>query len=154
VLAYGFTVNRQFVAKTDRKFVFLGRDAHILDLLYITVPHMCFYEFQKNSKFCSKSISVSLRFYCKLTVCGKTKPKSVFHGCDTHILDRLHIMVPYMCFDRFLKILIFCSKSKRVSLRFYRKSTPCGKNRPKIHISWPWCLFSRSVIRNCQIYVF
>jgi hypothetical protein len=31
VLAYGFTEDHQFAAKTNRNFVFLGRDPHILD---------------------------------------------------------------------------------------------------------------------------
>jgi hypothetical protein len=30
-LAYGFSENRQFAAKTDRNSVFLGRDPHILN---------------------------------------------------------------------------------------------------------------------------
>jgi hypothetical protein len=43
--AYGFTENRQFEAKTDRNSVFLCRDPHIPDSLYITVPYMSFYRF-------------------------------------------------------------------------------------------------------------
>jgi hypothetical protein len=51
VLAYRFSENRQFMAKTVQNSVFLGRDPHITDGLYITVPYMCFYGFSKNSKF-------------------------------------------------------------------------------------------------------
>jgi hypothetical protein len=45
VLAYGFTENHQFMAKTDRNSVFLGRDPHILDRLYIMISYMSFYGF-------------------------------------------------------------------------------------------------------------
>jgi hypothetical protein len=36
VLAYGFSENHQFTEKTDRNSVFLYRDPHILDLLYLS----------------------------------------------------------------------------------------------------------------------
>jgi hypothetical protein len=49
-------------AKTDRNSIFLGRDRHMMDRLYITVPYISFYGFWKNSNFRSKSIGVSLRF--------------------------------------------------------------------------------------------
>jgi hypothetical protein len=45
LLAYGFTVNRQLPAKTDRNSVFHSRDPHIPDWLYIMVPYMSFYGF-------------------------------------------------------------------------------------------------------------
>jgi len=45
VLAFGFTEKRQFVAKTDRNSVFLGRDIHIPDRLYIMVLYINFYGF-------------------------------------------------------------------------------------------------------------
>jgi hypothetical protein len=45
VLAFGFAEKRQFVAKTDRNSVFLGRDTHILDRLYILVLYISFYGF-------------------------------------------------------------------------------------------------------------
>jgi hypothetical protein len=43
VLAYGFTKNHHFGAKTDRNFIFLGRDSHIADRLYIMVAYICFH---------------------------------------------------------------------------------------------------------------
>jgi hypothetical protein len=61
-LAYGFSENGQFGAKTDRNSVFLGCDPQITDRLYITVPYMSFARFWKKSKFCSKSVGVSLWF--------------------------------------------------------------------------------------------
>jgi hypothetical protein len=45
VLAYGISENRQFAAKTDRNSIFLGRDPHIPDRLYIVVSYMSFYWF-------------------------------------------------------------------------------------------------------------
>jgi hypothetical protein len=47
VLAYDFTKNHQFAAKTNLNSVFLGRDPHIADQLYITVSYMTFYGFWK-----------------------------------------------------------------------------------------------------------
>jgi hypothetical protein len=54
LLAYGFNKNHHFAAKTDRNYVFLGRDPHILDRLYIMVSYMSFYMFLKNFKFLLK----------------------------------------------------------------------------------------------------
>jgi hypothetical protein len=45
VLAYGFTENCQFGAKTDRNSVFLRRDPRIANRLSITVPYFNFYGF-------------------------------------------------------------------------------------------------------------
>jgi hypothetical protein len=77
VLGYSFTEYRQFcskncwpsvlrkimslAAKTDRNFVFFGRDPHIPDRLYIMILYMnfmCFKKFQifvQNHLFCSKN---------------------------------------------------------------------------------------------------
>jgi hypothetical protein len=71
VLVYGFMENRQFASKTDQNSVFVGRVPHIPYQLYFMVMYMSFYGFLKNSKFPSKYISVSLRFYRKSAVCGK-----------------------------------------------------------------------------------
>jgi hypothetical protein len=51
VLAYSFTENHQLGAKIDRNSVFLCRDPHITDRLYITVSYMSFYGFKKNPTF-------------------------------------------------------------------------------------------------------
>jgi hypothetical protein len=45
VLAYCFTENCQFGAKTDRNSVFLGRDRRIANQLSIMVPYFNFYGF-------------------------------------------------------------------------------------------------------------
>jgi hypothetical protein len=42
VLAYGFSENCQFGAKTDRNSVFLGPDPRIANWLSITVPYFNF----------------------------------------------------------------------------------------------------------------
>jgi hypothetical protein len=51
----------------------------------------------KNSKFCSKSISFIKKYYFAV----KTDQNSVFLGHKYHILDQLHIMVPYISFYGF-----------------------------------------------------
>jgi hypothetical protein len=48
LLAFGFIVKYQFVAKTDRNSVFLDREAHIPDQLYIIVMYISFKGFKKN----------------------------------------------------------------------------------------------------------
>jgi hypothetical protein len=138
VLAYGFTENCQFGAKTDRNSVFLGRDPRIANRLSITVPYFNFYGFWQISHFRSKSMGVSLRFYRKLPIGGENWPKLCIFGCDRRIANRLSITVPYFSFYGFWKFSHFCSKSMGVSLRFYRKLQVCGKNWPKLYISWSW----------------
>jgi hypothetical protein len=55
VLAYGFTKNPQFATKTDRNSVFLVRDPHTPDRLYLMVSYMCFYKFFKIQIFTQTS---------------------------------------------------------------------------------------------------
>jgi hypothetical protein len=57
VLAYGFGENYQFAIKTDRNFVFLDCDTHILNRLHIMVSYMSFYRFLKKFKFLLKIYS-------------------------------------------------------------------------------------------------
>jgi hypothetical protein len=45
VLAYGFTENCQFGAKTDRNSVFHGQDPRIVNRLSVMVPYFNFYGF-------------------------------------------------------------------------------------------------------------
>jgi hypothetical protein len=61
--------------KTDRNSVFIGREAHIPDRLYIMVMYLKFYGFQKISNLGSKFKGVSLRFYWKMSVSDKNWPK-------------------------------------------------------------------------------
>jgi hypothetical protein len=42
---YDFSENNHSMAKTNWKSVFLGRDPHIMDRLYLMVPYMSFYGF-------------------------------------------------------------------------------------------------------------
>jgi hypothetical protein len=123
VLGYSFTEYRQFcskncwpsvlrkimslAAKTDRNFVFFGRDPHIPDRLYIMILYMNFMCF-KNFKFLFKIICFA----------AKTDRNSVFLVRDSHIMDQQYIMVPYMSFYGYSKISNFCSRSISVSLRF------------------------------------
>jgi hypothetical protein len=42
VLAFDFTKKYMFVLKTDQNIAFLGREAHMSDLLYIMVIYISF----------------------------------------------------------------------------------------------------------------
>jgi hypothetical protein len=53
LLAFSFIVKYRFVAKTDRNSVFLDREAHIPDQLYIIVMYISFKGFKK-IRFCFK----------------------------------------------------------------------------------------------------
>jgi hypothetical protein len=46
VLVFGFIEKRQLAAQTNRNSVFLGREAHILNWLYIIVLYKIFTGFQ------------------------------------------------------------------------------------------------------------
>jgi hypothetical protein len=154
VLAYGFTKNSHFRAKTDRNSVFLGRDTRIANRLSITVPYIYFYRFWKFSHFCSKSKGVSLRFYRNCQFGAKTDWNSVFLGRDPCIANRLSITVPYFNFCGFWKFSHFCSKSNGVSLRFYRKFPVRGKNWSKLRIYWSWPPYWQSVIYSGPVFLF
>jgi hypothetical protein len=103
VLAYGFTENCQFRAKTDRNSVFLGRDPRIVNRLSITVLYFNFYGFWKISHFCSKSKSVAYDFSENCQFRAKTDPNSVFLGRDPRIANLLSIKGPLFQFLRVLK---------------------------------------------------
>jgi hypothetical protein len=152
VLAYGFTENCQFGAKTDRNTVFLGRDPRTANRLSITVPYLNFYGFWKISQFCSKSKPKVLP---KIASLGQKLIETLyFLGRDPRIVNRLSITVPYFNFYGFWKNSHFCSKSKGVSLRFYRKLPVWGKNWSKLHISGSWPLYCESVIYNGPVFQF
>jgi hypothetical protein len=122
MFAYDFNVNRQFATKTDRNFIFLDRDLHILYRLYIMVPYMGFYWFSKFSlKIHAYGFTENRQF------AAKTDQNSEFLGRDPNIPNRLYIMVSYMSFYEFSKFSNFRLKFISVSLRFYRKSPVCGK---------------------------
>jgi hypothetical protein len=71
VLAYSFTENCQFGAKSDQNSIFLIHDPRIANLLSIADPYFNFHRFWKFSHFCSKSMGVSLRFHQNLPAWGK-----------------------------------------------------------------------------------
>jgi hypothetical protein len=114
VLAYGFTKNCQFGAKTDRNSVFHGRDPRIANRLSITVPYFNFYGIWKIPHFCSKSKGVAYGISENCQFRAKTDRNSVFHGRDPRIANLLSITVPYFNFYGFWKISQFCSKSMGV----------------------------------------
>jgi hypothetical protein len=87
VLAYGFIENRLFPTKTDRNSVFLGRDPHISDQLYIIDMYMSLSDFKKN-QICSQNLYVlTYDFIENHQFITKTYRNSVFLGCEAHILD-------------------------------------------------------------------
>jgi hypothetical protein len=155
VLAYSFTENRQFPAKIHQNSIFHSPDPHISDRIYLMVMYMSFYGFSKKIKISLiNSIGVTLQFYQKSSVCGKTDRNSIFDGCDPHIRDCLYLMAAYMSFYWFLKNSKFPSTSIGVSLRFYQKSPVCGKNWLKLHILCSWPPYSWSAILNGLVYEF
>ena len=154
VLAYGFTENCQFGAKTDRNSVFLIRDPRIANWISIMVPYFNFYGFWKISYFCSKSNGVSLRFSENCQFGAKTDRNSIFLGRDCRIANRLSITVPYFNFYRFWKISHFCSKSKGARLRFCQKLPVWGKNWPKLRISWSWPPYCELGMYNGPVFQF
>jgi hypothetical protein len=112
VLANGFSENRQFATKTDQNSIFLGRDPHIADWLYIVVPHISFDEFLKNKIFAQNSYVLAYGFTKNPQFTAKTDRNSVFLSHDPHIADWLYIVILYMSFYRFKKI--------KFSLKIYR----------------------------------
>jgi hypothetical protein len=143
-----------FVTKTDRNSVSPGCHRHIIDRQYIMAPYMSFYGFKKKSNFHAKPIRVRLRFYRKSPICGKNRPKLyISWSWLPYYRSAIH-NGPVYEFLWILKHSNFRAKSIRVSLWFYRKSPICGKNRPKLHISWLWLPYYRSAIHNGPVYEF
>jgi hypothetical protein len=87
-----------------------------------------FYGFSFFLNFDSKSKIVSLRFIKKHQFVANIDGKAVFFGRECHIPDWLYIKVWYLCFYGFSFFLNFGSKSKVVSLQFYRKTPVCDKH--------------------------
>jgi hypothetical protein len=154
VLAYGSTENWQFGVKTDRNSVFLGRGPRIANRLSITVQYFNFHGFWNFSHFCSKSMGVSLRFYRNCQFGGKNWPKLRISWSWPPYCESVIYNGPVFQFLRILKTSHFCSKSKGVSLRFYRKLPVRGKNWLKLCISWSWPLYCKSVIYNGPVFQF
>jgi hypothetical protein len=134
LLAFKCIKKYQFVAKTDRNFIFHGCEAHILDQLYIIVMYISFNRL-KNTNFGSKYKGVSLRFYRQTPVCGKNWTK-------------LRISLPWIPYFtsliynghvyKFLRVkkINFGSKYKGVSIQFYRKCQFCVKtDRSSVFLS-------------------
>jgi hypothetical protein len=115
VLAYGFSQNCQFGAKTDRNSVFLGHDPRIANWLSITVPYFNFYGFWKISHFCSKSKCVSLQFYRKLSVRGKNWSKLHISVSWPPYYESVIYNGPAFQFLRVLKNLTFLLEIQRLS---------------------------------------
>jgi hypothetical protein len=67
----------------------------------------------------------------------KTGQKSVFEPHEGHIMSKLDVLVLYINFYRFQKILSFGSKHKGVSFCFYRKTFVRDENYLEICILTP-----------------
>jgi hypothetical protein len=103
---------------------------------------------------CCRSALLVFCFIGKRQFAAKTDRNSVFLGREAHIPNWLYIMVLYNFFYRLSNIWNFDLKSNGVSIWFYSKTIVCGKNWPKLHISWPWSSYSRMGIHNGPIYKF
>jgi hypothetical protein len=94
VLAYGFTENCQFAAKTDRNSVFCGCDPHFLDRIYLMSRYMSFYRFSKNQNFSQNPYVLAYGFTENHQFKAKIDRNCVFLSRDPHILDQLYLMAP------------------------------------------------------------
>jgi hypothetical protein len=153
VLAFSFIKKHQFAIKTNRNSLFLGRETHILDQLYIIVLYISFYEFKK-IKFWHKIRRCWLRFYQKRQFVIKTDWNSLILGHKAHVRNQVYIIFMYISFYEFWKFSNFGLKSKGVSFGSYRKALVCDKNWQKLYIYWPWSINFESVIHNGYIYKF
>jgi hypothetical protein len=106
--------------ETDQNSIFVGHKAHIPDQLHIMVPYISFCGFYFFFKFHLKIQRVSLRFYRKRQFVTKADQNSIFVGHKAHILDQLHIMVPYISFADFF-FQISSQNPKRLTFRFTKK---------------------------------
>jgi hypothetical protein len=88
---------------------------HIM-VLYISFTGLIFFQIlAKNPK------GLAFGFPEKFQFAAKTDLNSVFLGHKTHILDRLHIMVPYISFHKFFKIHISAENRKGLAFGFTEK---------------------------------
>jgi hypothetical protein len=136
VLAYGFTENCQFGAKTDRNSVFLAQDPLIVNRLSVMVPYFNFYGFWKTSHFCSKSKGVSLRFYQKLPVWGKTWPKLRISWSWPPYCELVTYNGPVFQFLRVLKNFTFLLKMQRCQPTVLPKIASLGQKLTETPYFW------------------
>jgi hypothetical protein len=100
-VAYGFTENCQFGAKTDRNSVSPGRDPRIANRLSITVLYFNFYGFEKFHIFAQNPKVLAYGFTENGQFEAKTDQNSIFLGHDPRIANRLSIKVSYFNFYGF-----------------------------------------------------
>jgi hypothetical protein len=167
---YGFSKNLNFRSKSISVSLRFSRKSPVYDKIWpklyiswswptyfiLVILNGLLYEFLwvfKKFKFLLKMV-LDYGFTENRQFAAKTDRNSVFLGPDTHISDRLYLMVLYMSFYRFSKISNFQSKSICVTLWFSWKSTFCDKNWPKLCISWSRPPYSRLVILNGPVYEF
>jgi hypothetical protein len=114
MLAFDFYRKYQFMTKTDQNSIFYGHESHIPCRLHIVVMHINFYGLKKKSNFGSnpKVLALSLQ-----------KNASLRQNLTETLYSRsvIHNDIVYDFYE-FLKNSNFNSKSKGVSLRFYRKT--------------------------------
>jgi hypothetical protein len=124
--------------KNGQKSIFHPCEAHIIARLDITMMYtsvLMFWKYQISVQN-RKGLAFGFNEKCLFTV--KTGRKSIFHPREAHILSRLDILVLYINFYGFWKILSFDPKPKEVSLRILRKMSARDENLPEIRISSPW----------------
>jgi hypothetical protein len=101
VLAYGFTENSKFGAKTDRNSVFLGRDTRIANRLFITVRISIFTGFENFHIFARNPWVLEYGSTENCQFGAKTDRNSIFLVHDPRIVNRLSTTVPYLKFYGF-----------------------------------------------------
>jgi hypothetical protein len=154
VVAYDFTKNRQFGAKTDWNSVFIGRDPYIVDRLYIIALYIHFMDFKK-SNFCSKSIVVSLRFYRKSPVWGKNWPtlciswwwppyrRSVIH--NGHVTEFLGVLKEFKFLLKNSYVLAYgFTQNRHFWAKTDRNSIILGRDphiADHLYITYPYMIF-------------
>jgi hypothetical protein len=136
------------MAKIEWNFVSIGREAHILDWLYIMGIYKFFKDFQNFQILTKKSKRFGLRFYRKMLVYGKNRRKLCISQSWSLYYRSIILNSHVHKFLRIKKIQILAQNLKVFRLRFYAKSQVHGKNWLKLRISWPWSPYSESIIHN------
>jgi hypothetical protein len=147
VLACGFTENCQFGAKIDRNSVFLGHDLRIANQLSIMSRISIFTGFENFHIFARNPWVLAYVFTENCQFAAKTDQNSVFLGHEPSYSESVIYNAPVFQFLRVLKNFTFCSKSKGVSLRFYRKLPVWGQKL----IETPHFLVVTPVLRICYL---
>jgi hypothetical protein len=84
------------MAKIEWNFVSIGREAHILDRLYIMGIYKFFKDFQNFQIFTKNPNVLACDFTEKCLFMAKTDGNTVFLSHEVYITDRLYLIVMYI----------------------------------------------------------